>query len=1066
MLQSIPHPSTSFVGRRRAAAELRMVLPATRLLTLTGSGGSGKTRLALQIALQVAPDFVDGVCWGDLAALADPGLLPHTIARTLGLDERPGRDPLELLLEYLRGRAALLVLDNCEHLSAACADLLAALFSAGCPLRVLATSREPLGVPGETVWPIPLLTLPEPGATVEENAAAEATLLFVERARAVAPAFTLSEQNHAAVVRICRSLEGLPLAIELAAARVAVLTPQQIAARLDQSLGLLSRSARGSDARHPTLRAALDWSYGLLTPPEQRLFVRLAVFSGGCTLDAVEAVCAGEGLERADALNLLAALHERSLLVAYEHGEVMRYRLLEPIRQYAEERLAAVGSAPWRDRHRDYFLALAEAAEPALDTPEQARWMELLEHDHANLRATLSWCAEQAHIESGLRLCDALKIFWLRRGYTAEGQRVLQRLLAHPDAALHPMALARGLHVGALCSYRLGDHPAAHAALEQSLALARPSDDATLLCQVLIEIGAVAWELGAFDEATAALDEAIMHCRAGVGERLLLRALTRLGLVQMFRGLGTAAQASYEEALSLARQQGNTTVTATILLNLATLASHGGDLALAQRRYTEALELYRALAIRSGIADTLVNLAGLAIERGELATAASACDEAETLYRAAGNLGDLAYVAVNRGDSALAEGRLGEARRQYERALEQFRAAGNRRLVGRCLGQLGRLAVREGDLAEAARLSAAALTVRRAIDHRPGMVFSLDEGMLELALAAGLPVVAARLLGAADAARTRLGVVRKPSETRAAESARRQLLARLGESSFSALWDEGQAMGLPEAADYALASLSLEAVTRPRPELRIIALGPLRVYRGERLLTSADWAYAKARELLLYLLCHQSASREQIGAELWPEASDGQVRQRFSAALAHARGALGREAEWLALAEGRYSVNRGLPFWFDVEAFEAGLAEARRLLAAGGQEERAARLLEEAIGLYQGDFADDLLDGAWLVPRREALRQARLEALLSLARLHGEAGRDEQAVPLYRRVLAQDAYQEEAHHALIRAALRRGRRGEALGQYEALASALAELGATPDPGITALVERARRGEPL
>jgi len=470
---NLPRLRTSFIGREHATAEIGRLLRGARLLTLVGAGGSGKTRLALRVAEQSLAEYPHGVWWVDLAALTDPNLLPQTIAGVLSLAEQPDRSFTEILGDHLREHAVLLILDNCEHLRAACSELLGALFAAGCaddPQRavgLLATSREPLAVEGEQVWTVPLLALPDPRASqsMAELQGIEAVRLFVERAQVVAPGFQVSERNAEAVAEICRRIEGLPLAIELAAARVNVLAPRQIAERLDDSVRLLTRGALGSDARQQTLRAALDWSFDLLSRPEQTLFTRLAVFAGSFALEAVEGVCAGPGaddpnpaaeprhLEPDALLDLLASLVEKSLVVAAEQDEEMRYYLLEPIRHYAAEHLRAGGEAArWRAEHAAYFLALAELVEPELHGPDQVRWLDRLERERDNVRAALAWCAADARAETGLRLASALPRFWRTRGYLGEGQHWISAFLDRAGADVAPQVHIRALDAGARCA--------------------------------------------------------------------------------------------------------------------------------------------------------------------------------------------------------------------------------------------------------------------------------------------------------------------------------------------------------------------------------------------------------------------------------------------------------------------------------------------------------------------------------------------------------------------------------------------------------------------------------------
>ncbi|HXF64191.1 MAG TPA: BTAD domain-containing putative transcriptional regulator, partial [Caldilineaceae bacterium] len=454
-----------------------------------------------------------------------------------------------------------------------------------------------------------------------------------------------------------------------------------------------------------------------------------------------------------------------------------------------------------------------------------------------------------------------------------------------------------------------------------------------------------------------------------------------------------------------------------------------------------------------------------AVATGDFAAATAYFEEAGRLYQELNIQGDLAYVHAGLGDIAFYTGDYSAARAHYHDALALFREAGNQRLIGRSLGRLGRSACREGDLTTAASLSAEALRVRLAIGHKAGIIFALDEEYVELALAAGQPTVAARLLGAVETARRALQRPRSPVEARHVEPIIAGLQKQLGPV-WTAAWAEGEAMSLEQAAAYALDILSPAVVAEPRPEVRILAFGPARIYRGDRLLTSADWTYAKARELVLYLLCHPNASREQVGLAFWPDASAEQVRKRFSAALAHARNALGRDAEWIILNDGRYRIDPARAYWFDVAVFEARLRSAHRLLQNGEPGEQTIPLLEEAIELYQGDFAEDLLEGEWHHVYRASLLQSYLEALLALGGLHTRAGRYEQAIAAYRRALAKDPYLEEAHHELIGCYARLNKRSQALRQYDTLTAALAELNATPSPETQRLVERLRRGEPF
>jgi non-specific serine/threonine protein kinase len=432
---NLPAALTRFIGRENEIAQVQHALGANRLVTLTGSGGVGKTRLALEVAQKMSDfskksDIFEGGIWlVELAPLSDPALAPRSVVTTLGLIEGSGRPIIDILTDFLRSKKALLVLDNCEHLIEACAQLADTLLRACPDLTILATSREPLGIAGEAVYRLPSLTFPDPHPLppVEEMIAFDAVRLFVERAGATGSGFVMTEHNASAVAEVCRRLDGIPLAIELASARASVMPVEQIAARLDDRFGLLTGGSRAALPRHKTLRALIDWSFDLLTTEERDLLARLSVFADGFTAEAAEAVA-----DQPSALDLLARLVDKSLSVADVCGEVARYRLLETIRQYAHDKLLSCGELErTRDRLLNYFLCLAERAEPELRRADQIRWLDRLEGELDNLRAALGWALDSdRHVEAGLRLATALLWFWHARDHKREGSDWLQRALA------------------------------------------------------------------------------------------------------------------------------------------------------------------------------------------------------------------------------------------------------------------------------------------------------------------------------------------------------------------------------------------------------------------------------------------------------------------------------------------------------------------------------------------------------------------------------------------------------------------------------------------------------------
>ena len=431
---NLPQQVTSFIGRETQVEEVTRLLGRTHLLTLTGAGGCGKTRLSLQVAADLLDQYFDGVWLAELAALSDPALVPQAVATALGVKEEPGKPLSQTLVAALKPKRLLIVLDNCEHLVAACAALATDLLRSCPQVRILASSREALNVSGEQTFRVPSLTLPDPKQvqTVESLSQYEAVRLFIERAQAVQPSFAVTTANAPAMAQVCFHLDGIPLAIELAAARVRSLSAEEINRRLDQRFRLLTGGARNVLPRQQTLRALIDWSYDLLTGAEKALLCRLSVFVGGWTLSAAEAVCAGEPVKDWEVLDLLTALVDKSLVAAERWGNGTRYRLLETVRQYGGDRLRESGeSEAVSGRVAAYFLALAEEAEPQMRGPEQEVWLSRLETEHDNLRASLSWVEGQGDGgEDGLRLAGALSRFWGIRGHSTEGRQWLRRALA------------------------------------------------------------------------------------------------------------------------------------------------------------------------------------------------------------------------------------------------------------------------------------------------------------------------------------------------------------------------------------------------------------------------------------------------------------------------------------------------------------------------------------------------------------------------------------------------------------------------------------------------------------
>ena len=622
---NLPQARTSFIGREAERLEVKRLLAMTRLLTLTGVGGSGKTRLAFEVASDLAVAYPDGAWLVELAALSEVELVPQAVAQALEVREQPGRPLTETLEDNLRARKMLLVIDNCEHLIEAVVCLVDALLDS-CPgLRVLATSRETLGAAGEVAWVVPSLTVPDPGhpSTAEKLEGYEAVRLFIERARQRDTSFVLTPRNGPAVAQVCRRLEGIPLAIELAAARIGVLSVERIAERLNDSLRLLTAGGRSALPRHRTLRATLEWSHELLGKPERKLFRRLAVFAGGLTLEAAEAVGAGDGIEQHDVLDLLSKLVDKSLVVAEaspgEEG-ALRYRMLEPLRQYGQERLEESGEAQLvRKCHAQYYLALAEdadaqQAERELNAARPVAWLERMESEHANLRTALNWSLDKDSgraAQLGLRLAVALWWFWHTHDYLSEGRRYLERALSGRSDPTMTRWKARALNAAAGLALYQADYGASRALMEEALALYRELGDEEGIAASLTDLGMVAM-LGQQDDIPlrAAVLEELRELKPELKNQNTLAYLLMLeGMIAMSRGDLEHSVTLHEQSLERFREIPNTQGIITCLGHLGLLALLRGDYESAPTLLRESLRLAWELDYKQSIQHCLYTLA-------------------------------------------------------------------------------------------------------------------------------------------------------------------------------------------------------------------------------------------------------------------------------------------------------------------------------------------------------------------------------------------------------------------------------------------------------------------------
>jgi predicted ATPase/class 3 adenylate cyclase len=813
-LNNLPVQLTRFIGRTREKSELARLLGGGRLLTVTGPGGSGKTRLSLELAGDLLGQYPDGAWLIELASLSDPTLVPQAAALALDVREEANRSWLMGLVEHLRPKQVLLVLDNCEHLLDASAHLADALLRA-CPgLTILATSREPLGVSGEVVFRVPSLSLPDlrrvPGT--EQVGDSDAVRLFVDRAAAAKTGFTLTDANAGAVARVCQRLDGIPLAIELAAARVRGLTVQQIASHLDERFRLLTGGSRAALPRHQTLRGLIDWSYDLLSETERTLFRRLTAFTGGWTLEAAAAVCADPALDRHAVVDVLGRLVDKSLVLADEQGGDDRYRLLETIRQYGLERLGETTDGEIvRDRHRDFYLAFAEDAERGLQGAEQVRWLQRLEMDHDNMRTALRWSLERGATEQALRLGSAMWPFWDTRGYISEGREWLEELLACGaalsgsgltpasrrararvlDGAAYlrtrrgeiaaarelftrsaewwrelgePRGVAEALNNAGHQTNLLGDRALGRRLVEESLALFRELGDARGIAHALNNLAEILTADSDHTRARQLIEESVPLFRASEDTRGLSHALNNLGAILVVHDEYDRAERSYEEGLRLAQQLDDRHGVATALRSLGTVAHHQHDYSRACDLYAESVDRFRGLNDTACLARSLISFALTSHERGDQERARVLGDEGLSVMRGIDLKGELAQ----------------------------------------CLDQLGHAALSHGDVERATRLLTESLTLSQTLGHVAGVAGGL-QGLAGVAGARRQPTTMVRLMAAATQVRLGRGIPLSPRERDAHASALDAARAALDTVTFDAAWAEGAAMPLEAAIACAVA---------------------------------------------------------------------------------------------------------------------------------------------------------------------------------------------------------------------------------------------------------------------
>ena len=702
---NLPMQPTSLVGREREISAVTEMIrrPHVRLVTLTGPGGTGKTRLSLQVAANLVDEFVDGVFFVPLASISDPSVVPSAVSRAIGVRETAAVPLLDALEDQLAGRELLLLIDNFEQVAAA-ASFVADLLRVAPQIKILVTSRTVLHLSGEHEYAVPPLDLPALGVSGGAGALSQfaAVELFIQRAKTVRPDFSVTDANAPAVAEVCYRLDGLPLAIELAAARIKLFSPEEMLARLSKPLELLRGGPLDAPDRHRTLQRAIAWSYDLLEPDEQILFRRLSVFAGGCRLDAAEAVCSGDPLQ-IDVLDGISALVDKSLIRPTEgaHG-AMRFIMLETIREFGLQRLRESGEEDAvRRAHATYFRDFAESAEPHLTAPDQARWFDLIENDNDNYRQALSWAVERGEAELGLRTGAAMWRFWIVRGLLAEGRRQLESLrsMGHPDD--HSRAWIKVSNALGTMTQVMGDFPAAGAILKEVLDVSLRHGDRTGIASSMNNLSWVLFELGDIKPARDLAEQARQLCRALGDRRGEAAALTNLAMISQDESKFAEALAFMEESMAIRHEIGEKRGIAYAMGMSTALRFNMGDYDEAERLAANSLALADEIRDKQGPAYMYATRGYIRLEMNRLDEAEADFERALPLWMELGAKYGLGFVSGGRGLLLLARGEPDRARPLLLESLRTFRQTGQKRYQGLTLVNLGHVESARGEYEEA-----------------------------------------------------------------------------------------------------------------------------------------------------------------------------------------------------------------------------------------------------------------------------------------------------------------------------------------------------------------------------
>jgi len=722
---NLPAQLTSFIGRDDVLQTLKNLFRQTRLLTLIGSGGSGKTRLAMQTAADIIDDFSNGVFITEIASVTDGALVVQTLLNSLGIKEEPGRTSDETLTGYLKDKEMLIILDNCEHLINECANLAEMLLTNCAKLKIIATSREALNCSGEQSFRVPSLSLPDTsaGITPENIIHYESVCLFLERALSVNQNFKITKENALALAKICKRLDGIPLAIELAAVRTKILSVEKIYDRLDDRFNLLTGGRRTSLPRQQTLKALIDWSYDLLPEKEKILWSRLSVFTDGWTLESAEEICSDDKISNPEIFDLLITLVEKSIILYDEVKE--RYRILETIKQYGEVKLKQLNETDEiLSRHLHYFMELSETAESKLDGSETLKWLEKLESEHGNLQSAIAWSVKSGNREEGQRLAGALGNFWIIRGYYSTGRLLLESILKNIQEISKPVLGKILLRAGGLSRLQ-GDTEIAKKFYEESLELSREQDNKQRIIECLNDLGIIENNQGNYEQAKKFCEESLA-LRRKLGDKIgISRSLNNFGLVEFNQGNYEQAQKFFKESISIKRELGDKRGISNTLSNMGNIALNQGDYEGAQKFLEEGLSIRRELGDKNGIAGSLNSLGYMSYNQGKYEQAKSFYEESLSLRRELGDKGGIAVSIHNLGLLFYNNGNYQEAQKLNEESLALRKELGDKLGIAESLNNLGNVFSNQEKYEQAAKFFEESYELFKKLKEKQGISKSL-----------------------------------------------------------------------------------------------------------------------------------------------------------------------------------------------------------------------------------------------------------------------------------------------------------------------------------------------------